>query len=311
VISSDPFADFFAEDGDETVFAQGRSPERTYVSRSFPVKHPQSQDFGEPARFICKVFDSADATELVMDGDQWVVSETTGGRMQVKLLVAREAGAVKELWIQKVPTAGSSDKVKNLLNLKREPAGVLIELLRNLHLIPVEGGTSARVDDALVRDLFADPESLVKIYRRDPDRFRRLISDDETAKDVVALSHRRAQVARFRSLLDDPDFFAAEQSQSSGRGTEHVWQNFFEQNPWILGVTLSGQLFTAWDSAKLRQAVTGRSINGVGKEADGLLRSVGRVRSMVFAEFKNHVPRRVQWRLGTDAATVVGAGLCR
>ena len=284
----DPFADLVTEDEDEAVYAQGRSPERTYASRSFPVKHPQSQDFGQPARFVYKVLDGEEASELILEGGQWVVSETTGGRVQIKLLVAREAGAVKELWIQKIPTSGSTDKVKNLLNLKREQAGVLLELLRNLNLIPIEGETSVRVDDALVRDLFADPASLVEVYRRDPDRFRQLISDDESAKDVVAVSYRRAQVQRFRSLLNDTDFFAREQEELSGRGTEHVWQNFFEQNPWILGVTLSGQLFTSWDSTKLRQAVTGRSISGVGKEADGLLRSVGRVRSMVFAEFKNH-----------------------
>jgi hypothetical protein len=151
-----------------------------------------------------------------------------------------------------------------------------------------EAINSERHDNALVRDLFADPESLNEVYRLDPARFRQLISDDDTAKDVVAIAHRRAQVEHFRSLLNDADYFAHVESQLTGRGAEHVWQNFFEQNPWILGVTLAGQLCTSWDSSKLRQAVTGRSIKGVGKEIDGLLRSVGRVRSMVFAEFKNH-----------------------
>jgi antiviral defense system Shedu protein SduA len=282
----DPFLDLTAED--ETVYAQRRLPRRTYVSKSFPITQPHSQDRGQPARFVHKVFDADEATELNLDGDQWVIFETAQGRIQIKLLVAREAGAVKELWIQKVPTDGSPGKLKTLMNLKREAAGVLVELVRNLDLIPVEGETSVRVDDALVRDLFADPASLVQVYHRDPNRFRQLISDDEAARDVVAIAYRRAQVERFRALLNDPDVFAQERAQQTGRGTEHVWQNFFEENPWILGVTLAGQLHTSWDSEKLRQAVTGRSVKGVGKEADGLLRSAGRVRSMVFAEFKNH-----------------------
>lgn len=234
------------------------------------------------------MFDVEDATELIRNGEEWVVSQTTGGRVQVKLLVAREAGAVKELWIQKVPAPGALGKVKDVLNLKRADAEVVLELLRNLDLILVQGDTSVRVDDALVRDLFANPASLIEVYRRDPDRFRELITDDEAAQDVVAIAHRRQQVDRFRKLLNDAAYFRSEQEALPGRGTEHVWQNFFEQNPWILGVTLSGQLFTSWDPDRLRQAVTGRSISGVGKEADALLRTAGRVRAMVFAEFKNH-----------------------
>lgn len=284
----DPFEDPISGEDIAVASAQGRLTDRTYVSKSFLVDRPQSRDFGEPARFIYKVFDAGDASELTREGEEWTVSQTTGGRVQFKLLVARDAGAVKELWIERVPSNGSSAGLKTLLNLKREHASVLVELLRNLDLIPVEGETSVRVDDSLVRDLFANPASLVEVYQRDPDRFRRLITDDETARDVVAISHRRQQVERFRKLLNDPGYLESEKAALPGRGTEQVWQNFFEQNPWILGVTLSGQLFTSWDSERLRQAVTGRSIAGVGKEADALLRTAGRVRSMVFAEFKNH-----------------------
>ncbi|CCH89213.1 protein of unknown function [Modestobacter italicus] len=284
----DPFESPGGNENIAVTSAQGRIADRTYATASFSVNHPQSRDFGEPARFVYKVFDTDGASELTSEGDQWTVSETTGGRVQIKLLVAREAGAVKELWVQKVPANGSTAGLKTLLNLKREAAGVLVDLLKNLELIPVEGETSVRVDDSLVRDLFANPASLVEVYKRDPDRFRQLITDDETARDVIAISHRRQQVERFRKLLNEPGYFRSEKAALPGRGTEHVWQNFFEQNPWILGVTLAGQLFTSWDSERLRQAVTGRSIGGVGKEADALLRTAGRVRAMVFAEFKNH-----------------------
>ena len=286
--AADPFWNPGAPEDLGLTAAQGRLAGRTYATGGFSINQPQSRDFGQPARFVYKVFDVEDSTELSREGEEWVVSQSAGGRVQIKLLIAREAGAVKELWVQKVPAPGSPGKVRDVLNLKRADAEVLIELLRTLDLIPVQGAVPVRVDDALVRDLFANPASLVEVYKRDPDRFRELITDDVAAQDVVAIAHRRQQVDRFRKLLNDPAYFRTEEEALPGRGTEHVWQNFFEQNPWILGVTLSGQLFTSWNPDRLRQAVTGRSVHGVGKEADALLRTAGRVRAIVFAEFKNH-----------------------
>lgn len=137
------------------------------------------------------------------------------------------------------------------------------------------------------RDLFADPSGAAALYRHDPAIFRQLITDDETANDVVAVKYRRSQVRRFRRLLNDSEYFAHEVSTADGdRGREAVWQRFFEQNPWILGITLAGQLVTAWNHEKLEQVVTGASVAGVGKRIDALMRTVGRVRSMIFAEFK-------------------------
>lgn len=270
------------------VFAQGRQPERTYASRGFTINQRASRDDGQPARYVYKVFDTVAETQVVSDGSEWTVSETEGGRYQVRLLVAREAGAVKELWIERVPASGAAGKVKCLLNLRREDAGRLVELLRNLDHIPVEGEQSVRVDDALVRELFADPDFLAQVYRRDPDQFRQLITNDETARDVVAVAHRRTQVEHFRRLLEDPGFFADQEAAMPGVGKEKVWQAFFERNPWILGATLAGQLLTSWSSQRLEQVVAGSSVASVGKRADALMRTAGRINSMVFAEFKTH-----------------------
>ena len=300
----------WGETKDDTIYAQRRLPGRTYASTGFVINRPSSRDFGQPARFVHKVFDTDGETRVVYDGTQWLISETPKGRYQVKLLVAREAGAVKELWIQRVPPVGSSENVKVLANFRREDAARLVELLRSLDCIPVEGDQAVRVDDALVRDLFADPDSLVALYRHDPARFRQLITDDEAARDVVALAHRRTQVERFRRLLNDPDFFAREvASRSKDRRREAVWQRFFEQNPWILGVTLAGQLVTAWNDDSLEQVVAGASVAGAGKRVDALMRTAGRIRSMIFAEFKTHDARLLNkeyrtgcWSVSEDLA---------
>jgi hypothetical protein len=228
------------------------------MSKTFPVTAKLSRDFGKPARFIYKIFQNGEESELILEGDEWLVRETAAGRYQIKLLVAREAGRVKRLWIQRVPGPGHRGRVKTLMSLDRENSAVLIELLRNLEFLPVEGETSVRVDDALVRDIFASPGSLISVYRKDPERLRQLITDDASARDLIAVSHRRQQVEKFKRLLLANDFFDEMVAQHSG--PEDVWQKFFESNPWILGVSLTGQLLTKWSNDKLEQIVVGSSI---------------------------------------------------
>ena len=264
-------------------YARGRYVDRTYFSRSFPIRAP-SQDAGYPGRFVHKVFDGR--THDPDENDAWSEEVVVdGARRQIKLLIAKEAGRVKELRIQKVPQNGD---VEELLTLNRTDTARLLNMLRALDHVPAEGATTVRLDDDLIRDMLADPEGMRVAYNRDPSKFANLISDDVSASDVIALAHRREQVAQFRRLLVDADYFAEQQSRHGVRGREGVWQQFLEANPWILGVGLSGQLLTSWDPAKLEQVVRGPSIAGRGKRVDALMRTAGAVNSMVFAEIKHH-----------------------
>lgn len=276
----------FEEEPDETEYAKARLSTRTYVSKSFPLKRTNSDDDGAPARFVCKVFDPNNETALSLEGEEYLIRETPAGRYQVKLLVAREAGNVKELWIQRIPTGAGN--AKTLLNLKQPDVGRLVEFLKLLDSIPTEGGTTVRVDDSLVRDLFADPNALQNIYSRDPERFRQLIEDDQAAHDVVAISSRRAATSRFFRMLTEEEFFDSLVNDEPSKSEERVWQNFFEANPWILGASLSAQFLTSWNATKLEQVVRGFDISGPGKRTDALMKTAGHVRSMVFLEIKTH-----------------------
>ena len=276
------------EDAKETTFAQGRLPERTYASKSFPLKRTNSDDDGTPARFVCKVFDPDSETIIERDGEEWLVRETPAGRYQFKLLVCREAGNVKELWIQRVPGDGETGNVQNLFNLKQPEVTNLVQFFKILETIPIEGATSVRVDDNLVRDIFEDRQALSKIYETDPGRFRQLIESDVSARDVIAMASRKEAVCKFERLLEDDDYFDAEVSGIGKGSAERVWQLFFESNPWILGVSFPTQLVTAWNNDRLEQIVSGFDIAGPGKRVDGLMRTSGVIRSMVFLEFKTH-----------------------
>jgi hypothetical protein len=134
----------------------------------------------------------------------------------------------------------------------------------------------------------ADEETLFSLYSLEPARLQRFIEIDESAHDVVAIAGRRQAVKHFRRLLEDNEYFDNE-SISNYRGrAEEVWQQFFEANTWIFGVSLAGQLLTSWNDEKLEQVVAGASIVSAGKRVDALLRTVGRIRSMVFVECKTH-----------------------
>ena len=149
--------------------------------------------------------------------------------------------------------------------------------------------TTTRLDDSVIRDLLEDPDSLSRLYERAPEQVRGLIASDAAARDVVALEARRQQLDRFRRLLNDREFFDAQVQLTVRRRPEDVWQALFENNPWMLGVALTGQLLTSWNDNRLEQIVVGPSISTAGKRTDALMRTSGRIRSMVFTEIKTHL----------------------
>ena len=136
-------------------------------------------------------------------------------------------------------------------------------------------------------DFMSAPAVAANLYAASPDSFRAAIRSDPEASDVIALNHRKSVVERFRTLLTDHEVFATAAADVGGR-REAVWQAFLEENPWVLGIGLSGQLLTSWDNSKLEQVVSGFSVSGPGKRADALLRTTGRIRALVFAEIKHH-----------------------
>lgn len=276
---------------DETTAAQGRVDSRTYFSKSFNLQRPNSNDNNQPARFIYKAFDPETESFILREANDWVLKETPAGRYQIRFLVAREAGNVKQVWIERVPTPGNNGEIKTFLTLSQPEVGRLIELVKLLDAVPTEGELARRVDNTLIEQVLKDPDNLSAVYRADPEKFRNLIENDVSAADVVALAARRDAVIRFGRMLDEPDFFDELVSSEGGGSAERVWQKFFEANPWILGLSVSSQLFTSWDDQKLEQVVSGFDISGPGKRTDALMRTAGTIRSMVMVEIKTHRAR--------------------
>ncbi len=245
---------------------------------------PTSRDHGQPARWVVRVFDQVEGGlgPDEADWEEYVVSTSPGGRVQLKLMVAREAGEVRELHVQKLTTTAAGPRLTSVLDLRRDDAMRLIACIKALENIPVEGDHSVRVDDWLLQDLFNNPDHLASIYAQ----FQNLIRSDADADDVIALARRREVVNTMRRWLTDDHEFDAAAAQAGG--PEVAWQQLFNDNPWVLGLGLAGQLFTAWDEQRLEQTVVGFSVADAGKRVDAMLRTAGVIRAMAFAEIKHH-----------------------
>jgi hypothetical protein len=276
------------ETADETTYAQGRRPDRTYISSSFPLVRPGSPDHGQPARFIIKVFDPESESIIEQEGEAWILKETPKGRYQVKFLVAREAGNIKQISIERVPAAGSGEANRPLLTLTRADIPRFLELIQLVDSTPTEGNSSVRIDDEMVSEILSRPDQLLSLYTANPAKLRELIENDVSANDVIALASRREAVAKFAAMLTDDDYFNSLVPTEGSGSPERVWQTFFESNPWILGLSVASQLLTSWDERRLEQIVDGHDISGGGKRVDALMRTTGRIRSMVLLEIKTH-----------------------
>ncbi|MFD3399856.1 Shedu immune nuclease family protein [Kribbella sp. NPDC058693] len=280
---SDPFSDP-DEPMSDAEFALARLTTRTYIGRSFPLRFDTSRDFGQPARYVNKVFDEE---PLDLGEFEWeVVTLSESARTQVRLMLAREQGVVRQMMVQKVKTTRSVAKLETLLKLNRDQTSRFINTIKLLDQVRIEGDGRTVVDDDILRAVIEDPHGIEELYRQERGQLTELIQNDSSARDVIALAHRREELENFRMLLEEEDRFVAEAERVGG--PEKVWQQFLERNPWVLGIGLAGQLLTSWDQERLEQVVAGHSVAGAGKRADGLLRTTGVIRSMVFAEIKHH-----------------------
>lgn len=273
-------------------YAERRLTDRTYVTKSFTIRVQGSRDYNSPARYVMRVFDDNEEFNQESESLDWteaLVSESPGGRVQVKIQVAREAGRVRLIEIQKLTFKKSGTNLETIASFKREDAARLVELLSNLEQIPVEGAEKFRLPDEVLDEIFQSPGAIEGAYRQDPRKVRALVEQDVSAEDIAAIAHRREIVDRFETLLTSPDQFSAEQARlGDNAGPEQVWQRLFEEESWLLGVGLSEQLLTSWHPDKLEQVVAGSYVAQRGKRVDALMKTNGVVQSLVFAEIKHH-----------------------
>ena len=127
-----------------------------------------------------------------------------------------------------------------------------------------------------------------RYFLEPPDLVMEIARNDITKADVVALAYRKKQLELFGRLLNDENHFEATRIEWGKRGKEAVWQQFFEDNPWIFGYGLNYIFASTLDDRKLEQITTGTSVLGAGKRVDALMRTKGLISSLCFVEIKTH-----------------------
>ena len=292
-------------------YAARRTLGRFITSKAFPLAFGRESLVGRSAKTAWEALaDDLGKDELEEQSSMTeTLYESPAGRVQIQARVVGDVGNVVEMRLQRVEGAnGPNPKLSEAIRLDEAASARLIDFCSLLSAVDPNEPSGFRIDEAMIRQIAADPGRLEALYAEDPQALRALIEGDINATDVLALQARRATVETFGRMLEDEQYFT---EVSGTRSPEAVWQHFFEENPWLLGVGLSAHLFTSWDPERLERYVAGASVAGVGKESDAFMETAGAIRSLVYAEIKRHdddLLARAEYRSGTWAVSAAVAG---
>lgn len=167
---------------------------------------------------------------------------------------------------------------------------VLINFLQECRDISLPEGQFRIIgnDSAEITQLLVDSDKVQII-----EALKSVLGNSLTQADLDIIANRKGQLDIFHCYLTDPEFFQKRRDEQRAlekdSRPEAIWQQFFEQNPWIFGYGLSLIACDSYDDNKLEQITTGASkFGGAGKRSDGVLRTRGIVSSLLFCEIKRH-----------------------
>lgn len=170
-----------------------------------------------------------------------------------------------------------------------EELWTLINFLRSFAGVEVPGEVFHVVgsDDASIVASFKGHEK-ADVLRAVRSHFEGGLSE----ADVAMLVDRKTSLQVFESMVDDREFFDRERERRQKSRDEDVWQAFFEENRWIFGYGLSLVACESAAGGSLEQRTTGANLfGGAGKRSDGVLKTMGFIKSLLFVEIKNPATR--------------------
>lgn len=262
---------------DEEIFNRSRT-DKTYASPAFP-------DFsGRKLRIANKVIEGGSGYEYAKVKDELVVRQTGGGRFQIKATFLEDDRAFRSVTIQKFTSKGNA---KEYFTFGGREIAVLLKFLTDIKRIHFPDEGKLNILDTDLEQLLLKPDQARRLAADNPELIAALARTEITSEDIVALGFRKKQLKVFERLLSDEIYFNSIVEQH-GKGSEGLWQRFFEKNPWIFGYSLSLINFGPLDGRKLEQAVRGRDLTGPGKRVDALLRSRAILSTTAFVELKHH-----------------------
>lgn len=275
-------------------YAKGRCPDRLHISRRFP--HPKGERY---QRFGCRVLNDDGYVEVIREGDELVLRETSTGKQQVKAkFFEDESRAISHLWIQRWNTS-SGYPIGEQVILYRDEVRRLKEFLAGVKMIDIPHDGTFNVDYDDLRLVRAPDAEVNRVIESRPDLVAEFARNNITAEDIVALGYRRAQLEVFEEMLADPDL------------SEDDWQKFFEKNRWIFGYGLAYVFLTGLDGKSLQETLRGSSIFKAGKIPDGIMKTRAAINALCLVEIKKsgtQLLKQGSYRSGTWAPTAELSG---
>ena len=161
-------------------------------------------------------------------------------------------------------------------------------MVKLVRYIDLDSSEKVRLDDSVLDELLISEEEKRKYLIDNLDLVKEITEQNITKSDVIAFAYRKKQLELFDCLLHDQQYFNSKKADWGARGNEAVWQNFFEDNPWIFGYGLNYIFTSQLDDKKLEQVTTGYSFHEAGKRSDALMKTRGLISSLCFVEIKTH-----------------------
>jgi hypothetical protein len=264
---------------DSSYFFSKRT-DKTYVSKGF------ANQFGTKLRIVSKVIDGDQGLKFGTAGREVILRTTPAGRYEIKATVVEDERAIKTLVIQRYSCV-SGPLERQYFALVGDEIDVLLNFIASIKAVPLKGSTKIHLTDEMLRDIVLNHGQARRIFARHEELFREIAQSEDLTRDLVAVGYRRKQLEHFESLLTDPKFLAAERTRLHTT-PEGVWQQFFEENTWIFGYSLSYHFLSRLADQKLEQVVRGRDLIGAGKRTDALMKTRGIISSLCFIEIKRH-----------------------
>lgn len=295
----------------EFEYFTNKRPDRVYISKSIqPRPSPSEPEPDRTFRILSKVFDTEESHQFVTINNEVVLRITNGGRQEVKITFYDDNREIKTIAIQKF-TSKDGTPHRYSFTFRGEEIEKLYNLLHMIKHIELEGAEKVRLEENTINQWSLTDAEKHNFFVENLDMAADVIRDYVTKSDVIALAYRKQQIETFYHLLYDDVFFQEKQKEWGKRGKEAVWQQFFEENPWIFGYGLSYIFTSRLDDRKLEQVTTGYSVSGAGKRVDALMQTRGLVSSLCFVEIKTHCTTLLQhekayrsesWRISDELA---------
>jgi hypothetical protein len=264
---------------DEEEIHRNKLPKKTYISPHVPTLEG-------PLRIASKVIDSEGAYYAKVK-KEIVLRRTPSARIEIVAKFLEDDRKLTVLTIQQFNGNNGQPHRTNFSFIGSEIPR-LLGFIHDIAEVEFKHSGAVNITDADLRKLVISKTQAASLVNDNQDAFLEALRGQVTKEDIVALGYRKKQLGVFSQLLSDPDFFELCKKQKSIKGDEHLWQAFFEKNPWVFGYGLSYFYVTGFDEKKLEQLVQGYDLLNRGKRADAVMKTKGIINSLCFAEIKHH-----------------------